>query len=494
MPVALTDWQGAGSLGHSEMKVLSIRRKLALVLVALFAFSLRAGAQSYSLTVADAPDPVVVSNTLTYTMNVTDVSAGNVSNLVLSVFFNSAVQNVTLQSLTGGTIQGSASFDSTLMEFQMLFGGFVNGQTAQVILTVSPTVLGTVTATSILTTNSFNVGATTNNTTQVISAQADLGVSITPPAPGAVVNDTISFGLSVTNAGPNDVPGVELTNALTGLALSVTGVTPASVPFTVSGGNLTLDLGTIKAGSITNVLVSVQATNAGTFTWTAGVSASGLVDTNSLNDTASTNYTVGTFQTGLLIATNLTTNMTALNPQTGLMDQTIRLVNTGAVAVVSARVIVSNLTVRLYNAVGTNNGSPYVAYAARLNPGDFVDLVLEYYYPPKLPFAVNNSQYTAVGVPAVDLTPPDPTGVTNFNIVLVTNVPSGLLIEFQSIPGRRYTVVYANSLPFSNSNSFAAQPDIIAPANYTQWIDDGPPKTVSRPVGTNRFYKIFLNP
>ena len=36
---------------------------------------------------------------------------------------------------------------------------------------------------------------------------------------------------------------------------------------------------------------------------------------------------------------------------------------------------------------------------------------------------------------------------------------------------------------------------VIAPAAFTEWIDYGPPGTVSAPsVAGNRFYRVFLNP
>jgi hypothetical protein len=40
-----------------------------------------------------------------------------------------------------------------------------------------------------------------------------------------------------------------------------------------------------------------------------------------------------------------------------------------------------------------------------------------------------------------------------------------------------------------------APPSIVAPANDVEWIDYGPPTTVSAPSGaSNRFYRVFLNP
>jgi hypothetical protein len=92
---------------------------------------------------------------------------------------------------------------------------------------------------------------------------------------------------------------------------------------------------------------------------------------------------------------------------------------------------------------------------------------------------------TAVGVPAINLT-----AGTNGVLATMTDLSNGdKMIEFPTTLGKTYTIVYANDLSFSNA--LTAQPSIVAPANRVQWIDSGPPKTVSHPSTTNRFYKIF---
>jgi hypothetical protein len=74
-------------------------------------------------------------------------------------------------------------------------------------------------------------------------------------------------------------------------------------------------------------------------------------------------------------------------------------------------------------------------------------------------------------------------------ITLCTLVPQGLLIEFQSVPGQAYLILYSDNASFTNA--LMAQPTIVAPADRVQWIDDGPPKTISRLADcTNRFYKV----
>jgi hypothetical protein len=37
------------------------------------------------------------------------------------------------------------------------------------------------------------------------------------------------------------------------------------------------------------------------------------------------------------------------------------------------------------------------------------------------------------------------------------------------------------------------QPRVTAPGSRVQWIDDGPPATISKPIGGSRFYRAIAN-
>jgi len=66
------------------------------------------------------------------------------------------------------------------------------------------------------------------------------------------------------------------------------------------------------------------------------------------------------------------------------------------------------------------------------------------------------------------------------------------VIEFASIPGRTYTILYSddNMLTWK-----AATPSLTASATSTQWYDDGPPKTGSKPLSiSSRLYRVYVAP
>ena len=66
------------------------------------------------------------------------------------------------------------------------------------------------------------------------------------------------------------------------------------------------------------------------------------------------------------------------------------------------------------------------------------------------------------------------------------------MIEFATIPGRIYTVLYSSTM---NGPWKAATPSITANATRTQWYDDGPPKTESKPFSNgSRCYAVLLAP
>ena len=61
------------------------------------------------------------------------------------------------------------------------------------------------------------------------------------------------------------------------------------------------------------------------------------------------------------------------------------------------------------------------------------------------------------------------------------------LLEFASTVGETYTIQFSKN----GKDWIDVVPDVIAGANVTQWVDNGPPKTPSHPRTTkNRFYRV----
>ncbi len=459
-------------------------RMLAVFFAAIIVAGTKAEAQGFGLSITNSPNPVVVNNSLTYTISVT-----NKTGLLLTNFFVTNTLSASVQFVSASSGYGTNSAVTNATSLIFTFGQFTNGNVAQMTIILQPQATGFLTNSVTVSSTQVTNTATTNIVNQVITAQADLGVAMSGPNQAVVTNDLMTYGVTVMNFGPSAAPNVILTNTLPpGVLLK--SVSPNQA-FSVAASNLIFNLGTLANGGSANFQFTVQPTNAGVLTFSASVGATGLLDTNSTNNSASTNITVTDYLSGQLIV--VTNSAQTINLQNGLTEQTILLSNIGTNAVAAARVVVTGLTNRLFNAAGTNNGNPFVIYNATLGTNQSVNLLLQFF--PRGSFPLTNGQLQAFAVPVSSLTPPAATSTsTNLNITRIVQLADGnMLIEWQAITNRTYTVVYSDNVLFSNA--MIAPPSIVAPANEVQWIDYGPPATTSAPTNSSaRFYRVFLNP
>jgi uncharacterized repeat protein (TIGR02543 family) len=178
-----------------------------------------------------------------------------------------------------------------------------------------------------------------------------------------------------------------------------------------------------------------------------------------------------------------------LNPQTGLLEQTVRVSNTDLLTVGAVRLLVNGLPadVQVYNASGSIGGIPYLQHDFPLAQGEEIVFVIEYYR------LSRHTDFTPVF--ASEATPPVSPPAPAGEIISIDRQPAVLggrvLIDFTTTPGRRYVVQYSSNL----TDWKTTDPIITAPSNRVQWYDDGPPKTESKPdsVGS-RFYRIVQLP
>jgi uncharacterized repeat protein (TIGR01451 family) len=476
-----------------NMKVSSWCRVLGVFVLGWMLAGTRGSAQTFSLSVSNPPTPVSVNSTLTYTITVTNLAGFDVGALVTNTLSGPAQIAAAFPTLAIGFVLTSNA-TSAVFEIDSFSGSLI----AQFEVVAQPSAAGFITNTvsiyplSFVSTNIVTTNVVNQVTNATSTAQADLAVGISGPAQAVITNDYMTYQVAVSNLGPDSASGVLLTNTYSA-AVNLIDISPASVPFTITNELLLLDLGTINQGAATNVNLTVQPTNAGLLTLSAAVGAT-TPDPNTTNNAAAINILVTNYLSGQL-AVSFVDPAPHFDPQNGLMEQTIQLANVGTSAVASARVVVSGLTGTnwLFNGSGTNNGNPFAVYAATLNPTQNVNLLMQYLVPTGEPFDITTNQLPAYEVPSVVWTPPANPG-TPVQITRELQLPWGdILIEFQSILGRGYTVVYSDNDSFTNA--MVAPPTIAAPGDRMQWIDYGPPATTSRPAGTNsRSYRVYLNP
>ncbi|MFO1487834.1 MAG: hypothetical protein U1F65_05090 [Verrucomicrobiota bacterium] len=454
----------------------------------LFAQDLYLGAR------VNTANGILVNSSVTYTIGVTNFTPFVPSSVFVTNTLPAAAQ-ITGLSQTQGTVTTNGS--SVIFNFNAIGIGF----TAVATLTVKATAVGAFTN-QITMVSDLPALARTNVVLQVTNTVilGDLAVSMTGPPATVFPGDWTTYSLLLTNRGPNTVTNITLTNGFP-VGLKVLGVSPASQAFTLATNQISFPFTLLTNRGSQQLVLKVQLpTNSGAALFTTSVGAPGSQDTNTANNVTSTNVLISPFfDAALAVATN---SPQITNRQNGLIEQKILLTNHGTTNLDAVRIVIAGLTNvpvagftnSLFNAWGTNNGQPYVVYASTLAAGDSVELLLQFSVRNRSKFPFASSQLNAFAVAKPDLTPP--AAVTSSTSVNFTNIalasPGNLLLQFKSTAGRVYTIVYADNLSFSNA--VIAVPSLAAPANYVQWIDYGPPGTLSPPGGGARYYRVFEHP
>ncbi len=420
------------------------------------------------------PQSAAVNDSLTYTIWITNTLGFRIANLNVVDTLPSSVQflSATNDSGTTSSSGGVVTFHIAFLEISSVASMTITGQ---------PTVVGTI---------SNSVTITAANATmqpiglisQVVPQSSDLALTLIAPSSPVFVNDWIAYTVMVSNRGPGSASSSVLSNAFSAPVL-LQGVSPANNGSTFTGTNLVLNIDALGSGAVATFQVRIQPTNAGSLTLYANALAPSGQDANTNNNTSAFTLNVATPVLGQL-QTSVAPQL--FNPQTGLIEQTITLKNTSSSNADSARVIVTNYPYRLYNAVGTNNGNPFVVFAGLLLPNESTNLVLEFFNPTRLTdagpglvaYAITNANQSV------------PAGSNPVTPLKIDLSAGRVLIEFPSVAGQAYWIRYSDDVSFTNAHR--AEPAITAPANRVQWIDDGPPKTISPPSSSaNRFYQVF---
>jgi uncharacterized repeat protein (TIGR01451 family) len=131
-------------------------------------------------------------------------------------------------------------------------------------------------------------GSNNSGSVTVSPPQADLSVAKTVSNPTPNVGDTITFTVTVTNAGPNAATGVQLTDLLpTGLSLVTS--TPSQGSYAGSTG--IWNVGTIASGSTATLQLQARVVSPAAQTNTASVSHADQFDPNTGNNSGTATET-----------------------------------------------------------------------------------------------------------------------------------------------------------------------------------------------------------
>ncbi|MDB6125894.1 MAG: hypothetical protein JWQ71_4887, partial [Pedosphaera sp.] len=247
-----------------------------------------------AVTMLANPNPVANGSTLTYSIFVTNNGPSFASGVLLtnvlpaSVIFNSA-------SLSQGS---SINFGNTVI---CNLGTLPPAGTASVSISVTPTVLGSLTATATVTANQADP-VPANNTAQAtatVSPSADLGITLIAPT-SVILNSNFLYGIIVTNYGPNTASSVVINDNLPA-GLGFVSASTSQGTTNVAGNFVSFNLGSLPGGASVTATIVVAATNIGNFNNTVSVT-SGQGDPNTANNTATLRTRVASPFTNIVAA------------------------------------------------------------------------------------------------------------------------------------------------------------------------------------------------
>lgn len=446
------------------------------MLLFLIPFGLRA--QLLGIDFSAKPAPARVSERVIYTLVLSNDSGITLTNLSVQSELTGNV-GLTAASTTQGTATNGAQvasyfipFFTNLTDVTLTYSGFPTDH-GIVTHSVTASLLGV--AVQVASFTSTNIGG--NAQLEIISTALPRGV---------VAGDLVDFMLAVTNRGPDRAVDVEVLETIPS-GVSYVGVAPSGLFRNQKDGILQLKLGDVEVGGGMLIGLSIRPTSIGVFPLQATVKAPGYDNPKPALSTNLTSVTAAGSTVADLRVRVLSPQ--EYNPQTGLLEQRIGLANEGSNSVPAARVLLGGLTNWLYNATGTNQSTPFVSYPARMDPGQEVKFVLQYFSPSRQPGP--DPAFSAVSVPVP--TYPAPGGAAISGVSVRRWVDGSAMVEFPAVEGQRYAIRYASTPAFTNA--VTVQPGIVAPGSWVQWLDQGPPATLTLPVDSrSRFYRVHSVP
>lgn len=174
------------------------------------------GSSDLSIVKTSSPNPVEVNTALTYTLTVSNGGPDDATNVT--------VTDILPASFTIGTITPSQGACSPLVGTTLTcnLGTIANGGSATVTIQATPTQTGAILNTAIVSGDQPDPDPTDNSSTESTTVEgsgteptsADLSVTKTASPDPVIVNEELTYTITVTNLGPDPVTDAEAVDTL----------------------------------------------------------------------------------------------------------------------------------------------------------------------------------------------------------------------------------------------------------------------------------------
>jgi len=253
-----------------------------------------------SVTLTDAPDPVLTGNNLTYTAVVSNAGPTASSGVTLTNVLPASVTFVSATSTVGTCINAAGTVTCSI-------GALNSGASATVTIVVTPglAAAGTLNSTVNVTSTSFdpvagNNQATTSTTVNV--PQADLSVTLADAPDPLFTGNNLTYTAVITNLGPQPATAVTLTNPLPANTTFVSATSTVGTCVLGAGSTVNCTIGSLNSAATATVTIIVLPTAAAVGTANSTVTVAGAVnDPVPANNSASASTTVNLSQANLSV-------------------------------------------------------------------------------------------------------------------------------------------------------------------------------------------------
>jgi uncharacterized repeat protein (TIGR01451 family) len=254
------------------------------------------GTADLSVTLLDAPNPVVAGETLTYTIEVTNHGPDGATGVTLTDALPSGVELVT-------AVPGSPTCTETAGTLTCNLGDLAASASTQIsiITTVDSTATGALANTATVSASEYDGNQTNNSaaaSTQV-NLEADLQISLTDGTTVITAGELLTYTITVNNAGPSAVSGATVTDNFPADFSSVTWTCAGTGGGVCAAGNGSGNVNTevdlpVNGQAVFTAVGTIANTATGLLVNEASVAApNGVTDPNVNNNTASDSDSLG---------------------------------------------------------------------------------------------------------------------------------------------------------------------------------------------------------